>query len=153
MRREYEDQENIDRRASREKFRVGSILLHPAAYEIDPEQPKYVIRALYGPIVWGVESSIVTFPYDAELLHLRHESSEQPQHITEDRFGRWGPREFLRNLISAISKVHGDCAVLFSHNGLHTEVDASSFHKWADLANRDPVTCLRDPTRLFGNRK
>ena len=153
MRRDYQTQEDIDRWASREKFRVGPICINPALYEIDPQRPKYVIRALYGPVVGKWTNTIVAFPYDAELLQLKHESPEQPRFSIDDRFGSWGPREFLRHLLSAVAKVHGDCAVLYSHNSLHVEVDASTFHKWADLANRDPVTCLLDPTRLFGNRK
>lgn len=144
------DQTSLKKRASREKFRVQAVSLQE---ELRGNLPGYIIRAGYGPACGTQSSSVVVFRYDAELLNVRHDSDSQPISLIEDRSGKWGPREFLHHLISAITEVHGDCAVLLTHNGLHTEVDAGSSHRWTDLSNRDPVACLLDPTRLFGCRR
>lgn len=150
MGRDYQTYKLLEDRSNREKFRARPVLFRPAPDDIHPVRPKYILRALYGPIVGKVASSIVSFPYEEALTWVLHDSPAQPIFTINDRFGKWGPREFLHNFSHAVVRIHGDGVALFTHNHILVEIDAGTFHTWIDLINRDPVTCLVDPTKVFG---
>lgn len=139
----------VEQRAGRETFRGGRLVFEPADYSVDVEKPRYIVRAIYGPVKGLSASTVVVYNYDPELLKLRHESFAQPVFFSNDSIGGWGPREFLFQVFAAVARFHGDCIILLTHNGVEMQVNAEQFEAWVRSANSNPVAALLETRALL----
>lgn len=139
----------IQKRASQETFRGGTFNYAPPQYEVVPGKPKFIVRALYGPMNGLVCSFVVTYRYDERLLQTRHDSQKQPVAQANDGLGHWGPRKFLSEVFSAVGSAHGDCTIFMVHSGVTMAVDHEEFVRWARQADKEPVVALLEPRKLL----
>jgi hypothetical protein len=164
LKRVEEAKKTVTKRAEAElkrKIRVPVINYVPPDYEIG-EEPRYIIRAVYGPLNMLMNSRIVAFPYHPSLLAKRAPSSSEytSEHIldrydgdTRQRDGSgskgWGPREFLHNMFAMVAELHGDCVLYLVHNGAEIRVDADDFAEWVARSQKDPARALIETTTLL----
>jgi len=142
----------VEMRANKERFRGGYMTFTPAPYEVQPEKPGHVVRAVYGPVMGLASSSIVAYTYDPELLKQRTAAGGEPLQFVDDGFGHWGPREFLFALFQLVANLHGDCVVYMVHSGEEIGIDAASFEAWVRSTNENPVGALMQARALLEQR-
>ncbi len=139
----------VANRARTEGFRGKGLRFETAPYIVDPEKPKYVIRALYGPIKGLLCSRVLVYTNDEDLRQMRPEHDHVPLDDENDGLGKWGPRRFLFELFGMVAKYHGDCVIYMVHNGQEMQVNAEEFEKWVYEANENPVRALLDTALLL----
>ena len=145
----------IRTRALTEKFSPGRIHLDPLLYEPDPDKPKYVIRAVYGPVNGIATSRIQTYKHKDRYLARRIPDLDEDdlvgrgRHDTGVRGMSWGPRKFLWELFQEVAGCGGDCTIYMQHSGQEMQVDAELFAEWVARSWRDPARALLEPATLL----
>lgn len=139
----------IKKRATTESFRGGRIRLSPPEYVPVAGQPKYIIRAMYGPMKGLGPSWLVVYNYEPSLAQVRHESQAQPLHSIQDAAGRWGPRQFLFELFQLVALFHGDCYIYMVHSDELMTVVSEEFEAWIKHAEYDTASALLEPKRFL----
>jgi hypothetical protein len=140
----------IKKRALRETFRGSQIRLSPPEYVPMPGQPRYIIRAMYGPMKGLGPSWLVVYNYEPELAQVRHESQAQPLSSRQDAGGSWGPRQFLFEIFQLVAEYHGDCYIYMVHSDELMTVDSKEFEVWIRGAEYDTASALLEPRRFLG---
>lgn len=143
----------IKKRATQETFRGSQIRLSSPEYIPTPGQPKYIIRAMYGPMKGLGPSWLVVYNYEPALAQTRHESQAQPLASKQDAGARWGPRQFLFELFTIVAEFYGDCYIYMVHSGELMTVDSKEFEAWVRSAEYDTASALLEPRRFLGCRR
>jgi hypothetical protein len=154
-------------RADREAFRAGKLDFIPSDGAV-PGQPRYEIRAVYGPLTAnGKFSLIAVFPKEGAAFPAEDLSENLPRlrgarragevgEALESKFDNhgqhWGPRRFLFEVFQAAAAYGGDCTIHLAHDKtIEIGLDPESFEDWIKKANETPedLIAMGQPLNLL----
>jgi len=146
----------VNKRARQEKFTPYPLTLTPPDYEIEPGKPRFIVRAVYGPVNGLPNSRIQTFRYQDRYLQRRGcelDSRDIVGVSRDDGAGvpgqAWGPRKFLWELFQEVALHGGDCTIFMIHTEQVMEVDPEAFAEWIRRGWQEPAKALIEPLKLL----
>jgi len=171
-------QQLIESRARAEQdLELPPIEIRNPSTDVDPDNPKYVIRAVYGPVQGLPLSRIVALNYKEKYLERRTKIDifeddlnygrgltfefdgltldgvkEIPSDVVgtcADHWGnKWGPRRFLWEVLNAAAKLGGDVVLYFPHNNVKVRMWPANVQEMTERMLGQPVRALVDTEKL-----